>query len=214
MNVFRKVFLATLVMSAAGNVFAANTADLTVKGVIKPVACTPSFVGGGVIDYGNIPPSTLSRTESTALARKEFNYTITCDAPITMATRWVDARLGTAGVASRDVAKFGLGKSGDAKIGAYILMEQSKDLLADGKPGDILFSKDKGATWVSTKDQYNLPDGSELVSYASPGSLIPNVYKTIAGKLWVQAHISPTAGFDFSKDIELDGLATLEVMYL
>lgn len=214
MKVFRKALLATLIMASASNVFAADTADLTVTGVIKPVACTPSFVGGGNVDFGNISPTKLSSTSHTKLGLRSVNYTITCDAPIAMATRFVDARAGTGWTTGADKLSFGLGKSGKGWIGGYILQQKNNDLLVDGKAASIIHSGDKGASWVADGDVNHVIDGSTLVSFAPSGTLIPGAYKTVAGKLQLETMIAPTSQLDLSSDIRLDGLATMEVVYL
>lgn len=212
---FSKLALSAALMSSAVSAYAGNSADLTVTGSITPVACTPSFVGGGKVDYGNISPTTLNRDKVTFLDVKSVAYTITCDAPIAMATRWTDAREATLDpTVKRDSwARFGLGQAGKVNIGGFRLTEASADLLGDGKAADVLYSKDNGTTWAVASVQYNVPNG-ELVSYAAKGTKLPTAYSTVAGQLNVMAVVAPSAGFDFASDIEFDGLATMEVVYL
>lgn len=214
---FKKAMLATLVMSAASSVLAANTADLTVTGKITPVACTPNFVGGGTVDYGNINASTLSSSKEVTLAAKDVAYSITCDASIVMATKWIDARRGTAYKSAVVGSEFGLGESGGSKIGSYRILEKSKNLVADGKPAALLSSWNNGA-WspigVSSLGQVHDATGSERVSFAPSGTTVPGAYSTVSGKLTVEATIAPTSALDLSSDVQLDGLATMEVIYL
>lgn len=210
-----KMALSAALMSCAVSAYAGNSAELTVTGKITPVACTPSFVGGGKVDYGNISPTMLNRDKSTFLEEKKVAYTITCDAPIAMATRWIDARAATLDptVKKDSWARFGLGQAGKINIGGFRLSEASADLLGDGKAADVLYSKDNGTTWTVAKVQYNVPN-EELVSYAAKGGKLPKAYSTVAGQFNVAAVVAPSAGFDFANDIEFDGLATMEVVYL
>lgn len=42
-------------LAAAINAHASSSAELIVRGTIKPAACNLSMTGGGIVDYGTIP---------------------------------------------------------------------------------------------------------------------------------------------------------------
>ncbi|MNW06548.1 hypothetical protein D3C71_2029760 [compost metagenome] len=51
-------------------------------------------------------------------------------------------------------------------------------------------------------------------SWAATGTLTPVAFKTLATTLEVQAFINKASELDITKPIQLDGLATLELIYL
>lgn len=217
MNTFNKALLGALVMSATASAFAGNTADLTVTGVIAPVACTPSFVGGGTVDYGKISARELDPTKDTVLAEKHMSYVISCDAPVAMATRWTDARAATKGGSTYGF-DFGLGEAAGKKIGAFKLSEDNYSLKADGSAASLMVSKDGGKTWADkgVNRDFKTPGSQQLAAYSSyflPGKT-PKPFKTVSGTVNITALIAPSANLDLSEEIKLDGLATMEVVYL
>jgi Zn-dependent alcohol dehydrogenase len=131
-----------------------------------------------------------------------------------MATRWADGRAGTAaGDGSSDTQTFGLGTVGSAKIGGFRIRQQTSDVVADGGTPKLLYSSDSGSTWLFTNNYLAVPS-KEMLTYTTQSSVVPAAFKTVSGKLQIEAYISKTEGFDFSNDIKLDGLATMEVIYL
>src|SRR5262245_56880232 len=59
---------------------AAESADLTVKGMIRPSACNIILSGNGQIDYGMISATELAKkTVLSSLGVHNLNLLITCD---------------------------------------------------------------------------------------------------------------------------------------
>jgi hypothetical protein len=52
------------------------------------------------------------------------------------------------------------------------------------------------------------------MSWATPGTTTPVPAKVVTGSLDVQAAIDKTANLDLSNEIDLDGQATIELVYL
>lgn len=97
----KKLLLATLLASTTLPAMAGDAIDIKVIGTISPTACTPTASGGGVVDYGNIKPSTLDATGTTVLPAKTLNFTIQCSGEANVAlrassNRGVAANAGTA----------------------------------------------------------------------------------------------------------------------
>ncbi|WP_050478106.1 DUF1120 domain-containing protein [Herbaspirillum rhizosphaerae] len=213
----------TLLVSALAH--AATTTELKVTGVIRPAACTPSFTGGGTVDFGVIPPNTLSDTAATPLAGKHIPFTITCDASTKVAIRALDNRKtsiapGVAAVLPTtpgDNLAFGLGTVAGKKVGAYIIRISTTALLADGAAPSILSDNTSNAgVWANSGStvSYFANDGSLRKSFAPLGTTAPGSYKSVSGNLYIHPVIDKKANLDLTGDVPLDGSATIEVQYL
>ena len=51
----------------SGTAHAASTVELTVKGLITPMACTPLLSGGGLVDFGKISRNDLIHVKTDVL---------------------------------------------------------------------------------------------------------------------------------------------------
>lgn len=91
--------------------------ELSVAATLIPVACTPQLSGGGRVDYGRIPVSTLNPARVTDLPTRTVELTIDCDAMALFGLGVVDNREGTAN--SSGPGNFGLGLSAGKPIGHY-----------------------------------------------------------------------------------------------
>ncbi|WP_083444687.1 DUF1120 domain-containing protein [Herbaspirillum rhizosphaerae] len=208
----------TSTLLASALTHAATTTELKVTGVIRPAACTPSFTGGGTIDYGVIPPNTLSATAPTVLAAKTVPFNITCDAATKIAVRAIDNRKASmvpgilATINSRyvDAWAFGLGTAAGKNVGSYRVFVSSP--TADGTTPDIL--SDHGGTWGYRPGAHVRNDGTARISFAPTGSTTPGSYKVFNASLTVQAVIDQTSNLNLTSDVTLDGSATIEVQYL
>ncbi len=207
----KKVLLGSLLMIGASSAFA-DTAELSVIGSIVPAACVPTFAGGGEVDYGTILAASLDPDVVTTLERKNFSYSVLCDAPISIGTSWTDDRSGTASVTSS--AAYGLGLQGTAPIGFYEVIHVAADATGDGAPVSLIFSN-RGGAWAATDPRSSTwPSGNLIHSYAPTGTLVPGTYTEVSGTLQVIAHIAPTSTLDMSTAVTLDGLSTMTVRYL
>lgn len=207
----KKTLLGSLLLLSATSAFAVDTADLRVIGTIAPTACTPTFAGGGVIDYGLIPSASLSPTAPTSLQRRTMAYTITCDAPIAIGTSWSDSRASSAGA---DNYSFGLGLQGSNSIGLYNIRDRLAGATGDGAPVDVISSSNGGVTWSVSADALQLRGNALIHGYAAPGTLVPAAYSNFAGTIEVAPTISATSTLDLTSTITLDGLSTMTVRYL
>lgn len=213
----KKTLLGSLLLLSATSVFAVDTADLRVIGTIAPTACTPTFAGGGVIDYGNIPTSSLSATDPTVLAARSINYSIQCDAPITIGASWTDGRRGTAypvpGIEA--LRSFGLGTHAGVNIGQYTLRHGLGQTLGDGQPVDVIAQRVGDSVWAAGNLQNRVTtDGSFIYSFSAPGTLVPVAHSVFSGSVIVTPRIAPTSTLDISTSVVLDGLSTMTVRYL
>ena len=211
---------ASLLVSFAAQ--AADTAELKVKGVIRPSACTPAFTGTNVVDYGTIAAKSLSATAPTALAEKTIAFTVTCDAATKVAVRAIDNKASTvvAGLMTAinsnltDKHAYGLGAAGGKNIGAYSVRSIVGSFTADGATPDVVADAANNGTWAkSTYGRFNA-DGTNRQAFAASGSTTPGSYKTMSGNLGVTAVLDKGANLPLTQNIDLDGSATIEVQYL
>jgi len=210
---------ASLLLSFAAQ--AADTAELKVKGVIRPSACTPSFTGSNVVDYGIIAIKDVNKTAPTALPEKTIAFTVTCDAATKVAVRTIDNKASTVvtGLVGKissfvtDAHAYGLGAASGKNIGAYTVRTIPASFTADGTTPNIVVDTANNGTWVPSFGRFKA-DGSGRLSFAASGSSAPASYKTISGNLGVQAVLDKGDNLPLTQNIDLDGSATIEVQYL
>lgn len=230
-----KSLCALAVLAATSHTVLAESVDVKVIGTITPTACTPTLAGGGVIDYGVIRPASLKTDTFTELEEKQVDFSITCDAPAKVAIRAVPAKVDTVTDATAvtdgyayfggtlfdtpkiNVAGLGLTDNGK-KIGGYGVRLVPGTYTADGNEVVFLNRQTASGAWSAT-----LYDNGSLLnantkdfqySWAKTGESTPVALTALNGKLGVQAYITQTSELDLTKPITLDGLTTLEMIYL
>ncbi|AHG19502.1 hypothetical protein Z042_07655 [Chania multitudinisentens RB-25] len=223
----------TVVLATAALPALAESIDVRVIGTISPTACTPTLAGGGTIDYGTIKPTSLSADAYTLLDEKQVEFTITCDAPAKIAVQVVNQRVGSlagstnetssGGTApagpnvfgSANMGAAGLGLDGTVKIGGYGIRLATGTMLADGVAVDSIQSNGNTTSWAKTEYGSLLNSTStRYSSWATTGTATPVAFTTLSGQLGVQAYINKASELDLTKPIALDGLTTLELVYL
>lgn len=215
------------VLAATSTAAMAESVDVKVVGTITPSACKPVLSGGGIVDYGVITPTSLKADALNQLEKKQLDFAITCDAPTKVGLRTIYGRPNTtagtvettgAGRApsniSTDYGPFvvGLGLDGTKKIGGYNLA--ITDVTLDGAKAAYLHKFDGDTEWSASKDGGMQASTPFIKSYALPGSIAPASFTNLAGKLGVQAYINKASELDLTKPVKLDGLTTLELVYL
>ncbi|WP_157755061.1 DUF1120 domain-containing protein [Variovorax boronicumulans] len=225
----RKLFvkkIATLaaVASVAAVMFvpgqaSADSAELRIAGTITPSPCTPVFTGGGVVDYGNIPASSLNPTAQTTLAEKSIQLTMTCGAPVRFAFKVIDERAASAVTSLATIQganpnmKFGLGTSDGKKIGAYSLKVMSQ--TTDQGGAFTVASEDGGVTWGHLGVSGVPGDGGRLIGAVNGvASSTPNAHKSVTTEIGVVTAIDQGSNLPLTHAIPLDGLSTFELVYL
>lgn len=209
----------------------AESVDVRVIGTITPAACTPMLSGGGVVDYGTINPINLNKDSPTLLAEKSIDFSIACDAKAKVGIKAINGRLGTVagatetnGVSELNLSGtvgrlfyVGLGLSNGKKIGGYSIRIDETNNSLDGNPAQPILSNDNGAEWVKVANSvgvYTITPVPRITTWADVGTLTPTGFTTLASKLTVQAYIGKSSELDLTKPIALNGLTTLELVYL
>lgn len=198
-----------LLITGTAPAFAASTVDLTVKGIITPNACTPSLSSGGVIDHGKMSAKDLNATQITLLPKVTLQMTVTCDAPVIFALKATDNRIG-----SGSGSGFGLGFiNGTQKLGSYSLPlgATGSPPQADGETVQAIGSFDNGVTW----ERWNSFETGTYLSVATlADASTPRATQQLVTPVAYSGYINRTDGLDLSNEVNIDGSATIEVLYL
>ncbi|AZD55534.1 Beta-fimbriae probable major subunit [Pseudomonas chlororaphis subsp. aurantiaca] len=224
---------ALAVLSTLSTSAFAESVDVRVIGTITPTACTPTLSGGGTIDYGAINPNTLSATAYTVLPERQLDFSITCDAPAKVALRAINGRPASLAGATEGaqsagrapvnlfnltaVGSVGLGLDGTSMIGGYGIRIAPDTVTADGIAVTSLRSLLTGTTWTADAYAgilYDPANAIRITSWGATGTTTPIAFTTLAGKLGVQAYINHSSNLDLTKPVALNGLTTIELVYL
>ncbi|WP_165464084.1 DUF1120 domain-containing protein [Enterobacter cloacae] len=219
----KKAILATVIALCTTSAFAAETAVLKVKGTLTNSACTPEIGNGGVIDYGRINLGGLSATTNNVIGEKEVPVTITCTAATKVGFKVQDdrkdsnAQLPVEVHGNADMTDayytYGVGTTtGGVKIGNYGLW--MKDVTANGATVDAIIKNDD---WSADKWQKSVVPRSDAFTtsaFATTGTTEPLAITTAGFNFVSNLVIRDTATLAITDDTQLDGQATLSLVYL
>lgn len=201
----------------------ANSVEVKVTGTITPAACTPTLSGGGTVAYGRISPSLLSDTAYTDLPDHTIPFSITCDLPTKVGLTFVDNRSGSTvsgiidnliGGFSGNAHNFGLGTVNTKNVGGYA-MRFGQSYTADGVAVRAVTSIDSGTTWRgSNASDLGNKGATYILSWSDTNGGAPIAFKDLAGDLVVKTRLNKKADLDLSDDVDLDGSATIELVYM
>ena len=229
-----KLLAACTMVTLLATALTAKAADVRVTGTILPVACTPTISGGGVMNYGNINANALSPTDYTVLDEMTAGFSIICDAPTKVALRAVNGRPGSAAGSTGDgggqgdgrapvdifgmahVGVVGLGLDNQTKVGGYGIRITPGKTQADARAVDSLHTQRITNVWLKNDysgDLYD-PYATRINSWGATGSTLPIPFTTLTGELSVQAYLNKRSELDLSKPIALNGLTTIDMVYL
>lgn len=230
----KKFIGVAILLSTFGAAQAATDAELSVIGIIKAPACNVAMLNDGVAAFGKIGRNVLSPTMATAIGNRQVDLTVTCDAVTLLAVKVTDNRAdqipggnikvsfdGSAVPGPNDhspASQLGLGKSPtNAAIGAYA--------LAFGKPvidkivASHIGANNSGAVRLSSFDTASLHFDKNTMTHfaahssdASSNANMPGLVHVFP--MAVAAAIDKSGNIPGTEDVELDGSATIEVLYL
>lgn len=193
----------TALISAAPFALAASSTDLTVTGVITPVACTPTFNGGGDIDLGRISSGDLNQDQNTLVGSHPLTLTVNCSAATTFAIKPIDNNPGTS------IGDwFGLGLTDDGKKLGFFYPEILR-ATADASAADPIESNDSGTTWAKADSA----QPGYWLSVANTGDTDPVEAQVVTMDFKVDTYIARADGLDLSNEVNIDGSATFEIVY-
>lgn len=210
----KKVLIALALLS--GTVQAASTVELSVTGLITPMACTPLLPAGGIVDFGKISRSDLKLAVGTRLPHKYLTLTVNCNAAGPFALRMRDNRDGTAHINSEIFYGLGLDSAGN-KIGVYSVSFDPKQTVVDDLA--VVYGTESttgGVAWrTSNLNPIDIGSRSLLGFTDVVGSTSgPSAIQSLTSTLKLEATINARQNLDLSVETPMDGSATLEIVYL
>ncbi|UVM04150.1 DUF1120 domain-containing protein [Pseudomonas laurylsulfatiphila] len=203
-----KKYLAALATTAAisttPQAFAVGD-TLEVKGIITPVACTPTFSNGGLIDIGKISSSKLKEDENTKVGDAHpMRLTIACDGEISFALKPTD---NTGNSSPVGPVAFGLGLTPkNEKLGFFV--PSVTKVTADAAEVEAIESTDE-VSWVkatAAKPGY-------FLSFTTTGGSLPIDAKDVTYDFTVDTFIARADSLDLTDEITFEGSATFDVVY-
>lgn len=222
-KLLKQLTLATALMAAVGAAAANDTANIKVIGRITPGSCELSLGNGGTFDYGQMDISTLNASTANDLGAKETDMSLTCSGAIQVGLHAIDNQAASVNITNgvgntnqRDYY-YGLGMASDGKtgLGAYKLDIEPASIQIDGAaPSKILF-RENGGAWQSNGGAVFSTRRNTTVSWSKAADVdAPAAIKDMTGMLRVQTAVQPTDNLPAGQAQDLNGQATLEVVYL
>lgn len=206
-------------LAAAFGAQATTSAQLSVRGTIKPASCNLSMTGGGNINYGDIPSSSLSQTAYTPLREMTTPLTINCGAGYTQFGLTFDDLqpnsrvrdiLSALNQGHRDIHNFGLGTVAQKNTGGYAIT--LKNLQSTGKTLSLITRGTNAGAWQNSDGKVAWQ--SSQYSWRSGVVLVPASLSQMSGTIAVRAVINKAQDLTLNRDVTLDGRATLTLVYL
>mgnify|MGYP005909266923 CR=1 FL=1 len=225
MKKVRTLTAATLLAMASCQAFAADdNVDIVVTGEIIPPACVPTLSGGATFDYGTIAAAKLAKDDFTILAEKSLTFSVVCSSPTKVAFKTTDARAGSVVVptgkkfgsmTAESLNLLGLGQSGTTNIGSYEMNVSKGTINVDGSTNYVgISSADNGSTWKQGDLGCLWFDPQYTTAVALNGTTTPVAFTTLTGTLKAIAALNKGSELDLTTTTDLDGLATIQLVYL
>ncbi|MGK9416586.1 DUF1120 domain-containing protein [Pseudomonas cedrina] len=208
--------IGTLCLAASIGAHATTAAELIVRGTIKPLACNLSLAGGGIVDYQVIPSGSLSATQFNPLAPKSVSLSVSCgQTPAKFGLALTDLQSGSKvpgilGAGFTEAQNYGLGAVSGKRTGGYSVT--LKDLRSSTGNLSPLMRVGTTGSWQSSDGK--VAQKPSQYSWRNGTSLVPASITQLNGTLEVKAVINRTQDLDLTRDVTLDGRATLELTYI
>ena len=193
----------TALISAAPFAFAASSTDLTVRGTITPVACTPTL-SKATLELGKISAGDLNTDKNTKVGIHDLQLTVICDAATKFAVNPIDNKPSTA---LTGVFGLGLGNEGE-ELGFY--HPKVMKVMDGATVLDPIESADDGTTWSKATEA----QPGYLLSVATVGETDPANARNVTIDFEVDSYIMRADSLDLTDEITIEGSATFEVKYL
>lgn len=205
-------------LAAAVSAHASTSAELIVRGTIKPAACNLSMSGGGIINYDDILSGQLSPTAFNPLEEKTTPLTVSCGTTSAkFGLKFVDLQpaskvpgiLSALGSGYTETQNYGLGLVSGRKTGGYAVT--LKDLRSSTT---TLYPIMRVGTSAWQSSDGRVAQSPSQYSWRNSSTLTPASITQLSGTIAVRAVINKGQDLDLSRDTTLDGRATLELSYL
>jgi hypothetical protein len=222
----KKLFGASLLAVSVGGALQAKavSTDLTVNGEISSGTCNIALTNASV-DLGDISNASVT-ANGLVLPEKQVPVSIDCESPTYLAIDIKDNRGGTAYPdtiqGSPDLAgglptsKLGLNLDQSGNPIGYWLISVHGGLTApivNNAPGNTLYSRRTTPyNWLQGV-QKHLDWGRNVYTFTEPGSTTSPV-TSVKLTFGIEAFLAPRTSLDMTREINPDGSATIELLYL
>lgn len=194
---------------------ATTSAQLVVRGSITPAACNLSLAGSGVVDYGVIRSGELSQTAFNPREERTTSLVVNCGAtPAKFGITFTDLQAGSKvtgilGAGFTEAQNYGLGLAGNRRTGGYSIT--LKDLRSSGVTLYPIMRSGGGA-WQSSDGK--VAQSPSQYSWRNGSTITPASITQLTGTIAVKAVINKAQDLDLSRDVSIDGRATLVLSYI
>jgi len=224
-NTLKALLLTTLATASVG-AFATESADMAIRGTIRPPACNVDLSGAGRLDLGTISANTLSKTEGTQIAESPMTMTISCEAPTIFGITTIDNRAGTLGQTANAAANgapgqfMGLGAVNGTSVGAYYARLITAGTTGDGNSITNIYSADGGVSYRPSgvngphaEGAFVMP-GERLHAYSITGETTPSAFSTVVQPMLIGVYANSIDTLPPLTDgVPLDGSLTFQIQY-
>lgn len=235
----KKLLLAGVIsLAAAGIAHADSTAVLKVRGTLTNASCTPTLSDGGVVNFGKISMDNLSPTVANQLGYKDISLAINCQSPTKVGWSVTDDRADSNPLNELNKTQFkiigsafgggdfwtrsmtyGLGKTGNNEnIGAFSISVLLDSVTADGASASAVTGYPSHPTMgdMWSENPYGAPhnDGTNVMTITHGDNGEPAAFTNAVFPIRVGMAIVNTDRLTMTDDTELDGQATLTLVYL
>jgi hypothetical protein len=210
------IALSTALLLIPPMAHAASTVELTVKGHITPLACTPTLSGGGVVDLEKISHQDLNIETGTRLPLRQLSLGISCNGPTRFALLMTDNRDGSANVNSEIFYGLGLDNSGN-KVGLFSVSFDPTLTVVDSVAQIYgTESTTGGVAWrPANLRPIDIGSQSYLAFTDTEGSTAgPSAIQNLNTLLKVEVVLAALKNLDLSTDVRIDGSGSLQIVYL
>lgn len=207
--------LGIICLAASIGAQATNVAQLVVRGTITPTACNLSLGGGGIIDYGTIRSGELSQTAFNPREEKTTSVAVNCGTtPAKFALALTDLQAGSKvtgilGTGYTEAQNFGLGAVSSRRTGGYSVT--LRDLRSSGVVLNPIMRVSTGA-WQNSDGK--VAQAPSQYSWRNGSTVTPASISQLTGVIAVKAVINRAQDLDLTRDVTLDGRATLVLSYI
>lgn len=202
-------------LAAVVSAQATTSAQLVVRGTITPASCNLSLVGSGIIDYRVIRSGELSQTAFNPREERSTSLAVSCGAtPAMFGLTFTDLQAGSKvtgilGAGFTEQQNFGLGAVGTRRTGGYSIT--LKDLKSSNLVLNPIVRTGTGG-WQSSDGK--VAQAPSQYSWRSGTAVTPASISLLTGTIAVKAVINKAQDLDLSRDVSIDGRATLVLSYL
>lgn len=207
--------LAIACLATALTAQATTSAQLVVRGTITPAACNLSLAGSGIIDYGTIRSGELSQTAYNPREERTTSLVVNCGAtPTRFGLTFTDLQAGSKvtgilGAGVTEAQNYGLGAVGARRTGGYSIT--LRDLRSSSVALAPIVRTGTGA-WQPSDGR--VAQSPNKYSVRNSAAATPAAINQLTGTLAVRAVINRAQDLDLSRDVSLDGRATLVLSYI